>query len=174
MTKPNNNNNNDTAGADRLKNTRWEAFCVHYTGKHRRNGAAAYRAAGYKPKTPEVATVCAIALLAKPNIQARIKHLNDEALKIEQLHARDAVSRLAVIATAKITDFLDERGRVDMAKVVSSPLSAAIQEVTWQKHKGKEEVRIKLKDDMKALELLGLTLKEPEATGQNNVFIIEA
>ena len=84
MTKPNNNNNN---GADRLKNTRWEAFCVHYTGKHRRNGAAAYRAAGYKPKTPEVATVCAIALLAKPNIQARIKHLNDEALEIEQLHA---------------------------------------------------------------------------------------
>ena len=72
MTKPNNNNNNnDTAGADRLKNTRWEAFCVHYTGKHRRNGAAAYRAAGYKPKTPEVATVCAIALLAKPNIQRR-------------------------------------------------------------------------------------------------------
>ena len=49
--------------------------------------AAAYRAAGYKPKTPEVATVCAIALLAKPNIQARIKHLNDEALEIEQLHA---------------------------------------------------------------------------------------
>ncbi len=68
---------------------------------------------------------------------------------------------------------MDERGRVDMAKVVSSPLSAAIQEVTRQKHKGKEEVRIKLKDDMKALELLGLTLKDPEATGQNNVFIIE-
>lgn len=166
--------NNDTIGATRLKNTRWEAFCVHYTGKHRRNGTAAYMAAGYKTKTPEIAAANAVRLLTNSNIQARIKHLNDEALEIEQLHARDAVSRLAVIATAKITDFLDERGRVDMAKVVSSPLSAAIQEVTRQKHKGKEVVRIKLKDDMKALELLGLTLKEPEATGQNNVFIIEA
>ena len=29
----------------------------------------------------------AAALLAKPNIQARTKHLNDEALEIEQLHA---------------------------------------------------------------------------------------
>ena len=38
-------------------------------------------------RSANVATVCAIALLAKPNIQARFKHLNDEALEIEQLHA---------------------------------------------------------------------------------------
>ncbi|OQB30278.1 MAG: Terminase small subunit [Candidatus Hydrogenedentes bacterium ADurb.Bin170] len=160
------------SGSQPLQNTRWEAFCIAYTGGFRRNAAAAYVAAGYKPKKPEIATVNAIRLLAKANIQARVEYLNNEALKIERLHARDAVSRLAAIATAKLSDYMDEYGRIDPAKVADPNLSAAVLEMTQEDTENGLKIKIKLKDDMRALELLGLTDKANEAT-QNNVFIIE-
>ena len=98
--------------------------------------------------------------------------MNNEALKIERLHARDAVSRLATIATAKLSDYMDEYGRIDPAKVADPNLSAAVQEMTQEDTENGLKIKIKLKDDMRALELLGLTDKANEAT-QNNVFIIE-
>lgn len=160
-------------GALPLPNVRWEAFCIAYTGHFRRNGAGAYVAAGYKPKTPEIAAANAGRLLTNDNIQNRIEHLNNEALKIERLHARDAVRRLAAIATAKLSDYMDEFGRIDPSKVANPELSAAVQEMTQEDTESGVKVKIKLKDDMRAIELLGLAEKvAPEAT-QNNVFIIE-
>lgn len=163
---------NTTAGSKPLNNFRWESFCIAYTGQHKRNGAAAYVAAGYKPKASQTAASMAERLLRNDDIQARIEYLNDEALKIERLHARDAVSRLATIATAKLSDFLDAAGNVDIGKVVNDPLSAAISEFTAEDTPNGRKVRIKLKDDMRALELLGLTDKASE-TAQGSVFIIE-
>ncbi len=161
-------------GARRLRNVRWESFCLAYTGDFRRNGAGAYRAAGYKPKTPETAAVNAARLLTNPNIQNRIAYLDDEALKIERLHARDAIRRLAAVATAKLSDYLDESGRIDPAKVADPALSAAVQEMTQEDTPNGMKVKIKLKDDMRALELLGLTEKAaPETQQQCSVFIIE-
>lgn len=160
-------------GAKPLDNVRWEAFCTAYTGHFRRNAAAAYVAAGYKPKTPQIATVSALKLLANTNIQARVEFLNNEALKIERLHARDAVRRLATIATAELADFQDENGDIDPKKVKSGPLRAAVQEMTQEYTRDGRKVKIKLKDDMRALELLGLTEKAAPESSQNNVFIIE-
>lgn len=160
-------------GAAPLDNVRWEAFCTAYTGDFRRNAAASYVAAGYKPKTPQIAAATAERLLRKTEIQARIEHLNNEALKIERLHARDAVRRLAAIATAELADFLDENGDVDPKMVKSGPLRAAVQEMTQEYTRDGRKVRIKLKDDMRALELLGLTEKAAPESPQNNVFIIE-
>ena len=160
-------------GAAPLDNVRWEAFCVAYTGGFRRNAAASYVAAGYKPKRPEIATSAALRLLANVHIQARIEHLNNEALKIERLHARDAVRRLAAIATAELADFLDENGDVDPKKVKSGPLRAAVLEMTQEYSESGRKVKIKLKDDMRALELLGLTEKAAPEVAQASVFIIE-
>lgn len=156
-----------------MENTRWEAFCVAYTGHFRRNAAASYVAAGYKPKTPQIAAATSERLLRNTDIQSRIEFLNNEALKIERLHARDAVRRLAAIATAKLSDYMDESGRIDPAKVADPKLSAAVLEMTQEDTESGLKVKIKLKDDMRALELLGLTDKANEST-QNNVFIIEA
>ncbi len=155
-----------------MQNTRWESFCIAYTGVFRRNAAAAYVAAGYKPKTPNIAASASERLLRNVDIQSRIEYLNNEALKIERLHARDAVSRLATIATAKLSDYMDEYGRIDPAKVADPNLSAAVQEMTQEDTENGLKIKIKLKNDMRALELLGLTDKANEAT-QNNVFIIE-
>ena len=155
-----------------MQNTRWEAFCIAYTGGFRRNAAAAYVSAGYKPKSPDIAASASERLLRNVDIQNRLEYLNNEALKIERLHARDAVSRLATIATAKLSDYMDEYGRIDPAKVADPNLSAAVLEMTQEDTESGLKIKIKLKDDMRALELLGLTDKANEAT-QNNVFIIE-
>lgn len=161
------------SGSQPLANVRWEAFCIAYTGHFRRNAAASYVAAGYKPKTQQIAAATAERLLRNTDIQSRIEHLNNEALKIERLHARDAVRRLATIATAKLSDFMDEFGRIDPSKVANPELSAAVQEMTQEDTESGVKIKIKLKDDMRAIELLGLAEKvAPEAT-QNNVFIIE-
>lgn len=161
-------------GSKQLDNVRWEAFCIAYTGHLRRNAAASYVVAGYKPKSPEIAAVNGLRLLTNDNIQARIEHLNNEALKIERLHARDAVHRLAVIAMAKLSDYMTD-GKIDPAKVADPELSAAVQEMTQEDTESGVKIKIKLKDDMRALELLGLTEKTGGDinTQQNNVFIIE-
>lgn len=160
------------AGSTALANTRWEAFCIAYTGGFRRNAAASYVAAGYKPKDANIANAAALRLLGNVSIQSRVEYLNNEALKIERLHARDAVRRLAAIATAELADFMDEDGNIDPMKVKSHPQRSAVQEMTQEDTPNGRKVRIKLLDPMKALELLGLTDKANEAT-QNNVFIIE-
>lgn len=171
MTEPQKRVNVD--GARPLANVRWEAFCIAYTGTHRRNAAASYVAAGYKPKTPEVAASAGERLLRNVDIQSRIEHLNNEALKIERLHARDAIRRLATIAMAELADFLDDRGNIDPAAVKKHPLRAAVQEMTQECNENGSKVRIKLLDPMRALELLGLTEKAVPEQQQNNVFIIE-
>ena len=160
-------------GARPLDNVRWEAFCIAYTGDFRRNGTGAYIAAGYKPKTPQIATVNARRLLTNAYVQARVEHLNNEALKIERLHARDAVRRLATIATAELADFLDEDGNINPAQVKRHPLRAAVAEMTQDDTPNGRRVKIKLLDPMRALELLGLTEKAAPEGAQNNVFIIE-
>lgn len=164
---------NATDGVGPMANVRWEAFCIAYTGVFRRNGAGAYVAAGYKPKTPQIAAINANRLLTNANIRARIEHLNNEALKIERLHARDAIRRLATIATARLSDYMDENGNVDPMKVADPELSAAVLEMTQDDTPNGRRIKIKLKDDMRALELLGLTEKVAPEGGQNNVFIIE-
>jgi len=160
-------------GARPLDNVRWEAFCIAYTGHFRRNAAAAYVAAGYKPKDANIANAAALRLLGNVSVQSRIEYLNNEALKIERLHARDAVRRLAAIATAELADFLDDEGNIDPVKVKRSPLRAAVAEMTQEYNESGRKVKIKLKDDMRALELLGLTEKATPDSAQNNVFIIE-
>lgn len=160
-------------GSKPMDNVRWEAFCIAYTGHFRRNAAAAYVAAGYKPKTPQIAAATSERLLRNTDIQNRIEHLNNEALKIERLHARDAIRRLAAIATAELADFLDEKGNIDPMLVKRGPSRAAVQEMTQDDTPNGRRIKIKLLDPMRALELLGLTEKAAPEQQQNNVFIIE-
>lgn len=160
-------------GSKPMANVRWEAFCIAYTGLFRRNAAAAYVAAGYKPKTPDIAASAGERLLRNVDIESRIEYLNNEALKVERLHARDAIRRLAAIATAELADFLDAEGKIDPMLVKRGPSRAAVQEMTQDDTPNGRRIKIKLLDPMRALELLGLTEKAAPEQQQNNVFIIE-
>ncbi len=152
-------------GAHALANKRHEAFCLQYCGDFRRNAAGAYKAAGYRPANDKSAATLGFELLKRPDIQDRIAYLEDQYAKILKLKTLDAVERLSIIARASMADFLDENGQVNPERLKNSPFAPAIAEcVVSVSPEGAVMARIKLKDDMRALELLGLTAKKDEAT----------
>lgn len=148
-------------GSTALPNARWEAFCQNYTGEHRRNASASYRAAGYHAVGDRADTACALKLLANAFVRKRIDHLDAQALEAVRLTARDANERLAAIATASYADFLDEDGNVDIAKVRDPRLAPAVEccVPTYDREGGFTGFRLKLHDPMRAIELLGLAAK---------------
>lgn len=60
-----------------LENPRWERFCQLYAVDG--NASAAYRNAGYHPKTDAACWSCATKLLRVAQVQARIAELTEEA-----------------------------------------------------------------------------------------------
>lgn len=60
-----------------LENVRWERFCQLYARDG--NASAAYRGAGYHPKTDNACWASAAQLLRNPKVQARIAELTEEA-----------------------------------------------------------------------------------------------
>lgn len=165
----------DYDGATSLVNERHEAFCVAYVGEHRGNGAAAYRAAGYKTLKTLTDAACAAKLLINANIQKRIAHLEKELAEREKLKAIDAVRHLKAVSTVTLADFMDGQGRIDRQKLRDPQLAQAIQELTpiYDKEGFLVDYRIKLKDSMRALELLGLTDKAPESQQVQQVLVIK-
>jgi hypothetical protein len=159
-------------GSQPLINKRHEAFCLAFVGECRDNAAAAYLAAGYKNKN---AHVNGCQLLIKTNIKRRIKHLEDELAEQEKLKAIDAIRHLKAIATVTITDFMNPDGTLDESKLQDRNLTQAIQELTPTFDKDGVRIgwKLKLKDSMRALELLGLTEKE-EVVQNNQVLVIKA
>ena len=153
-----------------LVNKRHEAFCLAYVGECRDNASASCLAAGYHTKHPDVT---GSQLLVKISIKRRIKHLEDELAEQERMKAIDAIRHLKAIATARLSDFYKD-GRFDVSKLSDPELSRLIQEVTpiYDKDGVLIDYKIKLKDSMKALELLGLTDKQ-EAVQNNQVLIIK-
>ena len=162
-------------GASSLLNERHEAFCVAYVGEHRGNGAASYRAAGYKPMKTLSDAAAAARLLINVNVQKRIAYLEKELAEKEKLKAIDAVRHLKAVSTVTVADFMDEMGRVDRRKLCDPRLAQAIQELVpiYDKEGCLIDYRIKLKDSMRALELLGLTDKAPEAQQSQQVLVIK-
>lgn len=156
-----------------LVNKRHEAFCMAYVGECRDNAAAAYVAAGYQ--NTKNAHVCGCQLLTKLNIKRRVKHLEDELAEQEKLKAIDAIRHLKAIATVTITDFMNPDGTLDESKLQDRNLTQAIQELTPTFDKDGVRIgwKLKLKDSMRALELLGLTEKE-EVVQNNQVLVIKA
>jgi phage terminase small subunit len=155
------------AGLHPLPNKRHEDFCQHYCGDFRFNAAGAYKAAGYKPQNDHTAAVLGNELLKRADIQDRIAVIEEQLTQITKIKVLDAVQRLGIIARASMSDFLDENGQVDPERLKNSPFAPAIAECAISvSPEGAVMARIKLKDDMRALELLGLTAKKDE-TAQN-------
>jgi len=158
-----------------LRNARHEAFCVAYCGECRGNAAASYLQAGFRCKNREIAKRMASRLLKRPDVAARVHHLEDELAEQEKLKAIDAIRHLKAIATASLSDFYDSNGRVDPCKLCDPWLSQVIESVTPIYDRGGNliDYKIKLKDSMKALELLGLTKQQQADAQQLPVLLIK-
>lgn len=159
-------------GTQPLVNKRHEAFCMAYVGECRDNASAACLAVGYKTKN---ANVVGPRLLANVSIQKRIRHLQDELADQERLHAIDAIRHLKAIVTVTLSDFLNPDGTVDESKFQDRNLMQAVQELSPVHDKDGARIgwKIKLKDSMRALELLGLTEQKEEQVQNNQVLVIK-
>lgn len=159
-------------GTQPLVNKRHEAFCMAYVGECRDNASAACLAVGYKTKN---ANVVGPRLLANVSIQKRIRHLQDELADQERLHAIDAIRHLKAIVTVTLADFLNPDGTVDESKFQDRDFMQAVQELSPVHDKDGIRIgwKIKLKDSMRALELLGLTEKKEEQVQNNQVLVIK-
>jgi len=80
------------------------------------NATAAYRGAGYRPKTDRVAQVCAAQILTNPMVQQALAHLHREAdaqaiaqLKDWRTLAPPAQDRMVLLALGYLPDPLDMR-----------------------------------------------------------------
>jgi len=144
-----------------LSNLRHEKFAQLYTGDLLGNALASYLASGYK-NNPASGVVGAAAhqLLRTPKVWARVSYLRDENLKYIKLHRLDAAQHLGNVVKARVVDFMDENGAISLPK--NHPLADAVAE--WNVDEtisadGKihRKIKFKLKDSMKALEMLGLS-----------------
>jgi hypothetical protein len=142
-----------------LANIRQERFCQAYVGTHAGNASMAYRAAGYSPMRSSTCDVMASRMIRNDKVWSRIQWLRDENLKYVNMHRIEAVAHLRNVAMAKVTDFLDDQGNVRLDK--SHPLADAVLEyVEEEKPNGMVRRKLKLKDSLKALDMLGFA--EPQ------------
>lgn len=70
------------------------------------NGTQAYQRAGYKVKNDNVASVLAVKLLGKVNIQEYVKQLNDKRSKKTEITAERVLIELGKIGFSDIKDYL--------------------------------------------------------------------
>lgn len=99
-----------------LENVRWERFCQLYARDG--NASAAYRGAGYHPKTDNACWASAAQLLRNPKVQARIAELTEEArLQAEKNSIADIIE-----IRQRVTDVL--RGRCKLETKASDVIRA--------------------------------------------------
>lgn len=119
-------------------------FCEFYIQTS--NGTLAARLAGYKGKDDNVFAAIASQNLRKLKIQAYLK----ERYADVAMDSNEVLARLAKMARASISDFVDEHGIIDWEKV--SKEGYTIKSVTHTKGKSS---RVELEGKMRALELIG-------------------
>lgn len=90
-----------------LENVRWERFCQLYARDG--NASAAYRGAGYHPKTDNACWASAAQLLRNPKVQARIAELTEEA-RIQA--EKNSIADITEIRQ-RVTDVLRGRSRFE-------------------------------------------------------------
>lgn len=132
---------------------RQEAFCRSMLTTE--NASEAYRQAGYKSKSRDV-SANASRLLAQPHVASRIRQLRDKAAADGVAELSETLVCLSCIARANVSDYLDENGRLDPAKIASAgPELEAFQLVDTQHG---QRITIKLRDPIRAIERLAKML----------------
>lgn len=83
-------------------NVRQEAFCWHYakTG----NATESYKAAGYSPKTENVAAASASQLLRNPKVQDRLAAITEELNSAKIASVREVQERLTAILRGELKE----------------------------------------------------------------------
>lgn len=146
-----------------LANRRREAFCQALVSVPPPSQTKAYVMAGYSVKA---AAQAAEKLLTFPHVLARVAWLREELYKRHGMTRAEMVAILAKQARASLGDYLDDAGRVDLAKVVAAG-GASVVDLTVTEGEHGATVKIKIASQREAIEtmakLMGL-FKDPGTT----------
>lgn len=130
-----------------LENPRWEKFCQLYAVDG--NASAAYRAAGYHPKSDAACWSCAAKLLRVAKVQARIQELTQEARLVAE---QNAIADIVEIRRT-MTDIL--RGQIDETKPADRIRAAELMtRIGGQQEPQKIQVCLTLEDKQARLQEL--------------------
>jgi phage terminase small subunit len=127
------------------------AFVIEYVRDW--NATQAAIRAGYSPRT---ANRAGHRLLTKVDIQAAIGESQTAARSSSVAKLKECCQRLTEIIRANLTDFIDERGNIDLAGKANL---AAVQEIVrWHDKEGNLSTRLKLRDPTQAMTRLAAFL----------------
>lgn len=110
------------------------------------NGTLSSRLAEYKGKSDNIHAVNASRLLRNPKIRAYLKERYAEVA----MDSDEVLARLAKMARASVSDFVDEHGIIDWEKVNKE--GYVVKSITHTKGKSS---KIELEGKLRALELIG-------------------
>jgi phage terminase small subunit len=121
------------------------------------NASQAYIRAGYRC-TAKTANVESCKLLAKPNIQARVKQLQEEQQQRTEITADRVISELAAIAFTNLSDVCQwdaKQIKLKDSETLTPAQSAAIQSISITPGKYGNSVSVKMQNKDSAIEKLG-------------------
>ncbi|HUP21437.1 MAG TPA: terminase small subunit [Thermoanaerobaculia bacterium] len=120
------------------------------------NGAAAYRRAGYKARSPQVAAAGAERLLRKTEIRQLVSEAEELHLEAVKSQARRVLLELRRIAHVDLRELFDVDGNLLPVHELPDDVAAAVAAVeVVETRRGPDRVRkIKLWDRVRALEIL--------------------
>ena len=122
------------------------------------NASDAYRKAGYKCKSDDVAKVCASKLLINPNVEEYIANVRQKLQKKTEITQEMILKELAVIAFQDRTNLAKvvvENGKKIVDVTETDKLSEGDKSVIAGIKQGRNGIEVATHDKMKALELLG-------------------
>ena len=137
----------------------------HLSGKEKRfvdeylidlNATRAALRAGYGNK-PTSASVTGCNLLGKPNIQSALQTAKDQRAKRTEVSQDRVITELAKLAFSKLTDFVEWDGSsvtIKPSEGLDHTDAAAVAEVSRSDTLHGTNIRVKLHDKVKSLELL--------------------
>lgn len=136
---------------DDMLSTQQQLFVAEYI-KHR-HGTDAALVAGYSPDSVHD-------ILNNPAIQRAIRDLETATAERVSVEADFIIRRLAEIASADATDYVEEDERTgELRRKSLKKVPRAANAVTFRRNRyGEQEVQFKLSDPLRALELLGKSL----------------
>ena len=134
---------------------KWERFCVALVDGASK--AQAYLDAGYKPKSRQTASTCGFTLAKKPEIQARLRYL-EQQYQVAVARSRDeVVKEIERLAFADIRDVVswDKDGiEVRPSDAISPEAASSLQSVEMVDSKQGRRVTVKQYSKLEALKEL--------------------
>lgn len=132
-----------------------ELFCLEYIRKNL-NGVRAYQV--LKPHvTYGSAATGSTVMLRNPEVKAKIRFLLEAKKSVFEVEAAVILDNVSNMANASITDLMGDDGEFDLLRIKMAPpeIQRAIESIEVIDDKNGRRVKIKMKDSLRANELLG-------------------